>query len=164
MCRRRKQNLLGYAYPFCKTSIIRMAVILNMNPNDEVEAQRRVDEAIATGATKIDLSGLVIQRLPANISSIANLEEIDIRSCPSLIDIWPVIHSRKLRVLLCGREISDAYKSSEKYILEDIRPIKYLCNLEVLHLHGCNSISDFSPLQDGSVAQSERPSARRLTR
>jgi hypothetical protein len=55
-----------------------MAVPLRAQDDGYAEAQRRIDEALASGATELDLSGLGLTKLPDSIGQLMNLQNLDV--------------------------------------------------------------------------------------
>ena len=51
------------------------------------DAERRISEALASNATELDLSGLALDRLPASLTQLAALEQLNLSRCTQLTDL-----------------------------------------------------------------------------
>jgi len=103
------------------------------------EAERRIAEAKASASTRLDLSGLDLERLPDSISDLTRLTHLDCSSdihnrWGHLCDLAPLAALNNLSSLNCSYNW-----------ISDLGPLAALKNLSSLVCSG-NQISDLGPL------------------
>ena len=54
---------------------------------DYEEAERRIAEAKASGATRLSLIGLDIERFPESLGTLTGLQQLDLGNCSQLTDV-----------------------------------------------------------------------------
>jgi Leucine-rich repeat (LRR) protein len=110
------------------------------------KALRRIREAEETGALKLDLSELELNRLPPELTRLTSLQALDLARCKMLIDLSPLACLTSLRSLNLWwcQQLSG-----------DLSPLASLTSLQELNLFGCEKLSgNLSPLASHTCLQS----------
>lgn len=113
---------------------------------DYEEAERRIAEAKASGATALSLCGLDIHRLPDSLGELSHLETLDLRGCQKLTDVRVVTWLIRLKVLLLGQDVRSDDWFDQSFVLSDITFLFGLPDLQKLSLRWCLQLTDVSVL------------------
>jgi internalin A len=115
----------------------------SLTPTQQTE--HLIAEALASGATRLELRGLAITHLPPSLAYLAGqLRELDLIGCTELIDIELVGALTALESLAIRRDPDDWYTASK---VPDISALSALAQLTSLDLSGCPSLTNVSVLQ-----------------
>lgn len=105
------------------------------NPEDYQKAQRRIANAVNTGRiSQLSFFGLHIDRIPSDISSLIQLEDLNLGST-EILDVTPIFNLRNLIFL----QIDNTQ-------VTDLTPLGNLQNLELLNVRQ-SDVADLRPLR-----------------
>jgi hypothetical protein len=103
----------------------------------EEEALVHVRRARESGAVKLDLSAMFdLERLPEELTTLTNLQSLNLFGCEKLGDLSIFSHLPSLRSLDLSRCET----------LCDLSPLARLTKLKSLNLAKCEALNDVSPL------------------
>jgi internalin A len=105
---------------------------------DYEEAERRIAEAKASGATRLSLIGLDIERFPESLGTLTGLQQLDLGNCSQLTDV------SVLCTLPCLQQLG-LWECSQ---LMDMSVLSTLTGLQRLSLCGCGQLTDVSMLSN----------------
>jgi internalin A len=101
------------------------------------EALRRIEKAKETEALELNLNGLLLNRLPQELSNLTSIRSLNLDNCYELRDLWPLARLTSLKSL----ELNQCRR------LRNLSPLATLTSLQSLSL-GSEQVSDISPLRD----------------